>query len=59
MHKYLAFYKGKQIEVEATSSYNAQTKAASEFRAKRAWDVSVKLVEKADGTPVIHDGASL
>ena len=39
-------YKGKKIELYSTSSYNAQQDAAKIFKAKKAYDVSVYLVEK-------------
>lgn len=58
MYKYVAFYKGKQIEVEAPSSYTAQLKAADIFKAKRSWDVAVVLVEQ-DGKQVFTSTASI
>lgn len=45
MRTYKAFYKGRSIEVEASSSYEAQQKAAAEFRAKKAYDVAVVLAD--------------
>ncbi len=53
MNKYAAFYKGKQIEVEAETSYAAQKKAAELFRAKKSYQVTVVLGEKA-GQHVTH-----
>lgn len=50
MNGYLAFYKGKQLEVYADSSYAAQQKAAAQFKAKKSYDVVVVLVEK-NGVP--------
>lgn len=50
---YVAFYKGKRKEVYATSSYEAQKKAAKEFGAKKSWEVSVTLAEK-NGKQVTH-----
>jgi hypothetical protein len=50
---YLAFYKGRQIEVYAESSYQAQKKAAKEFNAKKSYEVSVYLCE-IDGKEVVH-----
>ena len=50
---YIAFYKGKQLEVMAESFYKAQLKAAKLFKAKRDYDVAVILCEK-DGKQVIH-----
>ena len=46
MNGYIAFYKGKQIEVHASTSYEAQQKAATQFRAKKSYDVTVVLAER-------------
>jgi hypothetical protein len=43
MNKYLCFYRGKTLQVEAETSYEASRKAAKIFKAKRPWDVSVIL----------------
>lgn len=51
MNGYIAFYRGKQAEVRATSSYEAQKQAALLFRAKKSYEVTVVLAEKA-GKPV-------
>ena len=53
MNGYIAIYKGKRCEVYAASSYEAQTKAASIFKARRSHEVTVCLAEK-DGTQVTH-----
>ena len=58
MNKYIAFYKGKQIEVEADTSYKAQLLAAKEFGARKSYDVTVMLAEK-DGEEVTHSTASI
>lgn len=58
MNGYIAIYKGKQIEVYAATSYEAQKLAASQFKAKKTYDVSVYLCEK-DGEQVTHDPACL
>lgn len=58
MNGYIAFYKGKRLEVFAETSYQAQVKAAKEFKAKKSYDITVMLAEK-DGQPVIHDPAVL
>lgn len=47
MNGYKAFYKGKCIEVRADNSYEAQQKAALKFKAKKAYEVTVILCEKA------------
>ena len=53
MNTYIAFYKGRKIEVEAETTYGAQKKAAESFNARKSYDVDVFLVEK-DGLPVTH-----
>jgi hypothetical protein len=53
MNGYKAFYRGKTIEVTADTSYNAQKAAATVFKAKKAYEVTVVLCEK-DGETVIH-----
>lgn len=50
---YIAFYKKKQIEVYADSSYAAQIEAAKKFKAKKAYEVVVVLAEKG-GEQVTH-----
>lgn len=50
---YIAFYKGKQVEVMADTSLEAQTLAANYFRCKKHYEVTVMLAEK-HGQPVIH-----
>ena len=51
---YVAMYKGKQAEVWAKTSYEAQQLAAKFFKAKKSYDVSVHLCERADGTEVVQ-----
>jgi hypothetical protein len=51
---YIAFYKGKKMEVYADSSLHARDKAAKLFKAKKSYDVRVVLAEK-DGKQVIHN----
>jgi hypothetical protein len=46
MNGYKAFYRSKSIEVYADTSYQAQQKAAIQFKAKKSWEVSVYLCEK-------------
>lgn len=53
MNKYCAFYRRKMIEVEAETTYKAQVIAAEKFKAKKAYEVAVVLVEKM-GEPVVH-----
>ena len=58
MFTYIAFYKGKQITVNALRSYDAQLIASKIFKAKKSYEVTVMLVSK-DGEPVIHDPATI
>jgi hypothetical protein len=53
MNGYKAFYKGREIEVRASTSYEAQTVAAALFKARKAYDVAVMLCEK-QGEQVTH-----
>jgi len=58
MFTYIAFYKGKQITVNALRSYDAQLTAAKLFKAKKSYEVTVMLAAK-DDEPVIHNPAIL
>jgi hypothetical protein len=53
MNNYIAFYKGKKIEVEAATSYEAQKKAASILKVKKSYDVTVVLSRK-NGEEITH-----
>ena len=53
MKDFIAFYKNKQIVVQADSSYDAQEKAAKVFKAKKSYEVSVFLADKAIDTASI------
>lgn len=58
IHTYIAFFNGKQMEVKAETSYQAQQKAALLWGAgRRAWNITVVLAQKADGNTVVHSGA--
>lgn len=52
-HVYMAFYKGKQVEVMADTSLEAQRLAAHYWRVKKQYDVTVVLAEKG-GKPVVR-----
>lgn len=58
MNGYIAFYKGKKLEVHASTSYEAQKKAADQFKAKKSYEVTVMLAEK-DGKQVTHSTTDL
>lgn len=52
MNGYIALYRGRRTEVRANSSYEAQQLAATHFKARKTYDVSVYLCERADGSAV-------
>ena len=58
MNGYKAFYRSRETEVYAETSYEAQTKAAKFFKAKKSYEVAVILCEK-NSQPVVHSTASL
>lgn len=58
MFSYVCFYKGKEITVQASSSYNAQQEAARIFRARKPYEVTVMLAAIGD-QPYIHHPATL
>jgi hypothetical protein len=45
MRPYIAFYKGKKVELQANSSYEAQTLAAKMLKVKKSYEVSVMLAD--------------
>lgn len=53
MNGYKAFYKNRQCDVMADTSFEAQKKAAAIFKAKRAHEVTIMLCEK-NGEQVTH-----
>ena len=53
MNGYIAFYRGKRIEVQAETSYKAQQIAAEKFKAKKSYEVTVMLAE-INGETVTH-----
>jgi len=53
MNGYIAFYKDKQVEVYADTSYEAREKAAKQLKAKKSYDVTVVLAER-NGEQVVH-----
>ncbi len=55
---YVAFYKGKQVDVKADTTLAAQNTAAKHFKAKKAYDVTVVLGMLGD-KEVVHSTASL
>ena len=58
MNGYICFWRGKRIEVHAGSSYAAQLKAAAILKAKKSYEITVVLAERA-GAPVTHQPQEL
>jgi hypothetical protein len=58
MNGYICFYRGKQVEVMADTSYHAQQRAAAMLKVKKAYEITVVLAEKS-GQQVTHEGAML
>lgn len=58
MNTYIAFYKSKRIEVNAETSFQAQTEAAKQFKAKKQHEVMVALVTK-NGVPYVHSTSEI
>ena len=58
MNGYICLYRNKQCEVYANTTYEAQTKAAAIFKAKKQYEVSVYLAEK-NGEQVVHSTGSI
>ncbi len=58
MFTYIAFYKGKEITVNALRTYDAQLIASKIFKAKKSYEVTVMLASKND-EPVIHHPATI
>jgi hypothetical protein len=53
MNGYVAFYRNKRIEVYADTALQARDKAAAQFKAKKAYEVTIVLAEK-NGEQVTH-----
>jgi hypothetical protein len=50
LRPYIAFYKDKKLEVMASTSLEAQTLAAKQFKAKKRYEVSVYLADIVHST---------
>lgn len=44
---YLAYYRGRTIQIQAPNSYTAQNLAAMQFGARKSYQVAVVLADKA------------
>lgn len=50
MYNYKCFYKGNSIIIQADTSYQAQQLAAKQLKAKKAYDVTVMLLDTIHST---------
>ena len=55
---YIGLYKGKQYEVYANTTFEAQEKLAKQLKVKRSYEISIYLCEK-NGKDVIHSTCEL
>ena len=53
MNGYIGLYKGKQYEVYAETTFEAQQKLVKQLKAKKSYEISVYLCEK-DGKEIIQ-----
>jgi hypothetical protein len=53
MYTYICRYKGKEIKVQADTTYQAQEEAKRQFKCKNGWEIITMLSEK-DGMVVQH-----
>jgi len=44
---YLAYYRGRTIEIKASNSYTAQNLAAIQFGARKSYQVAVVLADRS------------
>ena len=58
MNGYKAFFKGKQLDIYANSSYEAQKLAAIQFKAKKTYEITIVLCELS-GSQVTHNPSIL
>ena len=58
MNGYICFYRGKRLEIYAQTSLEARDKAAAQFKARKAYEVTVMLAEKS-GEQVTHSTAAI
>lgn len=52
LHNYMAFWRGKKMEVQAPTSYAAQQKAAKLFKARKEHEVAVVLIDQPVSTVI-------
>ena len=58
MNGYICLWRNRRIEVYADTSYAAQLKAAAILKAKKSYEITVVLAERA-GDPVTHQPQEL
>lgn len=51
---YIAFWKGKRVEVYGPTLLAAQNVVVKHFKVKKPWEVNIMIAERADGSEVIH-----
>jgi hypothetical protein len=53
MNRYRAFYKGRELDVDATTALEARDKAAKLLKARKAYDVAVVALV-VNGQALVH-----
>jgi hypothetical protein len=51
---FIAFYKGKRVEVYGKSLLSARDTVQRHFKAKKGYEINIMVAEKPDGSPVVH-----
>jgi hypothetical protein len=54
LNGYVCFYRGRRLEVRAATSLSARDEAAKLFKARKAFEVTAVLAERADGATVVQ-----
>lgn len=58
MNGYLAFYRGRTVEVTASTALDAQRAASAIFKARKSYQVAVVICQRG-GETVAHSTASI
>ena len=52
LNGYKCFYKGQSVDIHSDTTFHAQEAAATHFKTKKPWDISVFLCNHPDGQQV-------
>lgn len=51
---YVAFYKGKRVEVYGPTLFLAREVVKNHFKVKKPWTINIMIAEDSEGKEVIH-----